>query len=641
MTTVLVVEDEVLIADDIQRTLVRLGYQVPSTVLSGESAIQATGELQPSLVLMDIKLRGRMDGIEAAAAIRERFDVPVVYLTSHSDEPTLARAMGTHPHGYLLKPFTDRELRTSIEVALDRHEMETKLAQRERWFSTTLRSIGDAVISTDRALSVTFMNPEAERITGWGQEALGRPITEVLRLTDDHGQPIASPVGLALERSKIVDLPENTELTVRSGQRVAVEDSAAPIVDDRGLILGGVVVFRDVSEKRDLEARVARSERMAALGTMAAGVAHEINNPLTFVLANLEAGSEGLRQAISALSGGPSDPLQRQVVAQLKDLEVLLTEAQGGADRVRDVVQELKIFGRTDRPTGAPIDPMGAAETAIKMTAHTVAHHARIQRALGPTPRVKAKEGTLVQVFSNLLLNAADAIGEGQATQNVITVRTSTDPRGWASIEIEDTGPGIPAGVLPRIFDPFFTTKAVGKGLGLGLAIAHHLITELGGQLSAHNQPGSGAVMRVCLPPAEGAAEPESPTTPGPAPATRTGRVLVVDDEPAITQVIARLLRAEYEVTTCTRAAEALALFTKGERFDLIFLDLMMPKMSGEELYRHASAIDPELAQRVVFMTGGAFSEAARSFLDQVSNRRILKPFSVDAIRALARELLE
>ncbi|MBK6687884.1 MAG: response regulator [Deltaproteobacteria bacterium] len=641
MTTVLVVEDEVLIADDIQRTLVRLGYQVPSTVLSGESAIQATGELQPSLVLMDIKLRGRMDGIEAAAAIRERFDVPVVYLTSHSDEPTLARAMGTHPHGYLLKPFTDRELRTSIEVALDRHEMETKLAQRERWFSTTLRSIGDAVISTDRALSVTFMNPEAERITGWGQEALGRPITEVLRLTDDHGQPIASPVGLALERSKIVDLPENTELTVRSGQRVAVEDSAAPIVDDRGLILGGVVVFRDVSEKRDLEARVARSERMAALGTMAAGVAHEINNPLTFVLANLEAGSEGLRQAISALSGGPSDPLQRQVVAQLKDLEVLLTEAQGGADRVRDVVQELKIFGRTDRPTGAPIDPMGAAETAIKMTAHTVAHHARIQRALGPTPRVKAKEGTLVQVFSNLLLNAADAIGEGQATQNVITVRTSTDPRGWASIEIEDTGPGIPAGVLPRIFDPFFTTKAVGKGLGLGLAIAHHLITELGGQLSAHNQPGSGAVMRVCLPPAEAVAEPQrqTPESKSANPARR--KVLVVDDELAITQVVDRLLRAQHQVTTCTRATDALALLNRGERFDLIFLDLMMPNMSGEELYHRLSALDPEQAQRVVFMTGGAFSHAAANFLAQIPNRRLYKPFSIETIRTLARELLE
>lgn len=641
MTTVLVVEDEVLIADDIQRTLVRLGYQVPTTVLSGESAIEATGQLQPSLVLMDIKLRGRMDGIEAAAAIRERYAIPVVYLTSHSDEPTLARAMGTHPHGYLLKPFTDRELRTSIEVALDRHQLETKLAQREQWFATTLRSIGDAVISTDQSQSVTFMNPVAEKITGWGQEALGRPITEVLRLSDEHGQPIASPVGLALERSGTVDLPDNTELTVRGGQRVAVEDSAAPIVDDRGEVLGGVVVFRDVSEKRDLEARVARSERMAALGTMAAGVAHEINNPLTFVLANIEAGSEGLRQAIDILSSAPKAPQQDRVVTQLRDLEALLQDAQLGADRVREVVQELKIFGRIDRPTGAPMDPLAAAESAIKMTAHTVAHHARVERAFGPTPKVKAHEGTLVQVFSNLLLNAADAIGPGRADRNVITVRSSTDPKGWALVEVEDTGPGIPAAVLPKIFDPFFTTKAVGKGLGLGLAIAHHLISELGGQLTAHNQPGAGAVMRVCLPPAEAVAEPER-QTPEPKAANPSRRkVLVVDDELAITQVVDRLLRAQHQVTTCTRATDALALFNQGERFDLIFLDLMMPNMSGEEFYHRVTALDPEQAQRVVFMTGGAFSDAAANFLAQIPNRRLYKPFSIETIRTLTRELLE
>ncbi len=639
MTTVLVVEDEALIADDLQRTLVRLGYNVPVTEPSGERAIEAAAKLQPSLVLMDIKLKGRLDGIEAAAAIRERFDVPVVYLTSHSDEATLARAMGTHPHGYLLKPFTDRELRTSIEVALDRHGMETRLAQRERWFSTTLRSIGEGVISTDCAQSVTFMNPVAEQITGWGRDAIGRPITEVLPLCDDSGEPIASPVGLALQGWKTVRLPGNTELTVRGGQRVAVEDCAAAIMDDRGAILGGVVVFRDVTDKRSLEARVVRSERLAALGTMAAGLAHEINNPLTFVLANIEIGSEGVRRAIGAMAGAPEEPLVLDLLAQLSELEAVLRDAQVGAARVRDVVRELKIFARSDQAANTPMDLRGAVENAIKMTAHTVGHCARTLRVFGPTPQVMANEGALVQVVSNLLLNAADAVGAGRADQNVITVRTSTDPRGWAVVEVEDTGTGIPADVLPQMFDPFFTTKAVGKGLGMGLAIAHHLVTELGGQLSAHNQPGSGALMRICLPPSVGEAEPERQSTVA-ATAGRTGRVLVVDDEIAITQVVDRLLRGEHQVTTCTRAEDVLALLAQGARFDLVFLDLMMPNMNGEEVYQRAIAIDPELAGRVVFMTGGAWSDAARDFLAQVPNRLLFKPFSADALRAVVREVL-
>ncbi len=240
MTAVLVVEDEALIAGDIQRTLVRLGYQVPTTTGTAENALREVELRPPGLVLMDIKLRGKMDGIEAAQAIRLRFDIPVVYLTSHSDEATLVRAKATNPHGYLLKPFTDRELRTAIEVALHRHELEVRITTRERWFSTTLRSIGDAVIATDQHETITFLNSVAERLTGWGQEALGRPLSEVLVLVDPEGRRVSSPVAAALARSVPVELPPNTGLVVKTGRQIAVDDSASPIIDEKGQVLGGV-----------------------------------------------------------------------------------------------------------------------------------------------------------------------------------------------------------------------------------------------------------------------------------------------------------------------------------------------------------------------------------------------------------------
>lgn len=319
MTAVLVVEDEALIAGDIQRTLVRLGYQVPTTTGTAEKALREVELHQPGLVLMDIKLRGKMDGIEAAQAIRLRFDVPVVYLTSHSDEATLVRAKATNPHGYLLKPFTDRELRTAIEVALHRHALEVRIATRERWFSTTLRSIGDAVIATDERETVTFLNAVAERLTGWGQEALGRPLSEVFVLVDPEGNSVPSPVAAALAGSVSVELPPNTGLVVKTGRQISVDDSASPIIDEKGHVLGGVVVFRDITERRQLEARVARTERLASLGTMAAGVAHEINNPLTYVTANIELSSEGLQEAIEVLRRAAADGGYGREVARVVD----------------------------------------------------------------------------------------------------------------------------------------------------------------------------------------------------------------------------------------------------------------------------------------------------------------------------------
>ena len=265
--SILVVEDEAIIARDLKKTLEDLGYVVPPTVASGQQALEATRAYRPDLVLIDIRIQGDMDGIETAALIGQKHQTLVIYLTSYSDNATLARAKVTGAYGYLLKPFEDRDLRTAIEVALQKRNVELRLSERERWFATTLKSIGNAVIATDIWQSVTFMNAVAERITGWtSEDAAGRQLGEVMRLIDlNTGAPLASPLDHAFQDGFAVELAPAL-LSRKDGGQLSVSDSAAPIVDDAGKTLGGVVVFRDVTEQRQLETRLAQASALPPSG---------------------------------------------------------------------------------------------------------------------------------------------------------------------------------------------------------------------------------------------------------------------------------------------------------------------------------------------------------------------------------------
>jgi diguanylate cyclase (GGDEF)-like protein/PAS domain S-box-containing protein len=255
---ILVVEDEVVIALDIQRTLIKLGYEVPEFVTSAESALERIAASRPDLVLMDIHLSGEMDGIAAADEIRQRDRLPVVFLTAHSDEATLSRAKITEPYGYVLKPFEERELEIAVDIALYRHRAEMKLRQMEYWLGTTLKSIGDGVIATDVDGTITFMNRMAEVMTGWPQpEALGRPIMEVLRLvhTTTHAGT-GNLVQRVLANGVIIDLSPDTLLVNREGLEIPIDKSAAPIRDESGEAIGVVIVFRELTARKYVEEKL-------------------------------------------------------------------------------------------------------------------------------------------------------------------------------------------------------------------------------------------------------------------------------------------------------------------------------------------------------------------------------------------------
>ena len=263
----LIVEDEGIVALNIQTRLEGLGYNVVASVSSGEEAIQVAGETRPDLILMDIKLDGKVDGIEAAAEIRRLFQLPVVYLTAYTNDDTLNRAKLTEPYGYILKPFEARDLCTTIEVALYKYQMEQQLREREQWLATTLRSIGDAVITTDTEGLVTFMNPVAEALTRWRlEEVIGNDLTRVFQTINEKTRAVVeNPVLLALQQGITVGLENNTLLVTKDGAEIPIDDSAAPIKDEVGKILGAVLVFHDNIEKQQSEARLEKNnERLEA-----------------------------------------------------------------------------------------------------------------------------------------------------------------------------------------------------------------------------------------------------------------------------------------------------------------------------------------------------------------------------------------
>ncbi|MBW2020734.1 MAG: PAS domain S-box protein, partial [Deltaproteobacteria bacterium] len=261
-TQILVVEDKGIVAEDIQRSLQALGYGVSGVASSGEEAIKKAEETRPDLVLMDIMLQGELNGIEAADQIRSRFNIPIIYLTAYADDKTLERAKITEPFGYIIKPFEDRELHTTVEMALYKHEMETKLKEREEWLFTTLASIGDAVIATGTTGSVTFMNAVAQSLTGWKQEdAEGKPLKEVFHIINEKTRKLVEdPVTKVLREGVIVGLANHTVLIAKDGTETPIDDSGAPVRDDKGNIMGVVLVFRDITERRKAEEALRESE---------------------------------------------------------------------------------------------------------------------------------------------------------------------------------------------------------------------------------------------------------------------------------------------------------------------------------------------------------------------------------------------
>jgi PAS domain S-box-containing protein len=400
---------------------------------------------------------------------------------------------------------------------------------------------------------------------------------------------------------------------------VLVEIAGAPTI---------VVSGRDATERKRMRAKLLVSDRMASLGTLAAGIAHEINNPLAYVAGNLEA----MAETVEAAHASPSPGL-------CVELSTAIADARDGAERVRKIVHGLRSFSRSEEEKRVSLALPGVLDTAIRLTGNEVRHRAQLVRELGPVPLVVGDDGRLTQVFINLLVNAAHAIPEGRSDDNRIIVRTRRDDQDRAVVEIEDTGVGMTPEVQARVFDPFFTTKGVGAGTGLGLSICHGIISGLGGQISIESAPVRGTVVRVVLPAAPAASEPVvPPATVIAASAAFPGqprqRVMLVDDEPQVAHTMERLLHRDYDVTVALCGREAIEHITGGTRFDAIVSDVMMPNMTGIELVEEIRRVAPDQAERLIFLSGGVFTAQARNQLEQLGVPQLEKPITAKELRA-------
>ncbi|MFL5405591.1 MAG: ATP-binding protein [Myxococcales bacterium] len=508
------------------------------------------------------------------------------------------------------------EMGKVIERALQRAETERAQHLAERRFRSLIQHLPQAVM-LHRDRCILYANPICLRYLGLSriEEVLGRdPVSLVIET--DRARVAARLVRLSVGQS--VD-PIETELLLEDRRTLPVEVASFSLDQDGEPAIA--TVARDLSREREMQQRVLLADRMVSVGMLAAGVAHEVNNPLAYIQANLEFALEQLARV-----GG----------ATLGEVCAALEEAREGATRVRSIVRDVKTFSRPQEQRVDVVDVRPLLESAINMSFNEIRHRARLVKDYGPVPQVSAVPARLGQVFLNLIVNAAQAIPEGAVEQNEIRVSTSTDEKGRAMVAIRDTGTGMPPEVLRHLFDPFFTTKPTGVGSGLGLNISRGIVSSLGGEIVVSSEPGRGSEFRVLLPAASPASQ-----RPEPARAAQKeeppARILAIDDEEMVGNALRRILTGhEFEFVRSGKAA--LERIESGARYDVILLDLTMPQMSGMRVHAELMRIDSGQAARVIFITGGVLTAAAERFLDEVPNLRLHKPFDAGELRAVVRK---
>ncbi len=509
-----------------------------------------------------------------------------------------------------------------------------QLAERERahaLLATAVEHADDAIVILTADGGVSYVNDAFVAMSGFHRTALVAPNASTPIEATEGG----TPIGDALEALKANGVWRGeVQVVRREHEPLVVEATMWAVREDGGAVTHAVVQAKDVALQRQAEQRLRLGDRLVAVGTLAAGVAHEVNNPLSYVMANLEIASEEIGAAIEQCRAAG----EHAIATQLGQVLEPLAEAHTGGGRIRDIVRGMLALSRDSEPLAKPLHLPDVIETAVRLAANEIRHRATLIKNYRPTPLVLADEGRLVQVMLNLLLNAAHAIREGNAEQNRIEIEAHTDEQGRAVVRVRDTGGGMSPEVRKRVFDPFYTTKAIGQGTGLGLAVCEAFVSSAGGEISVESEVGRGTTFTIALPAAEAAPTPEvSPVEERARPEqTARGHVLVVDDEPMVGVAIKRLLQRDHDVEVASSAVDALDLLTRAE-FDVILSDVMMPQMTGPELVEAIARRSPQHAARIVLMTGGAFATPTRESLDKLPNERLAKPIDPGRLRELVR----
>jgi two-component system cell cycle sensor histidine kinase/response regulator CckA len=499
-----------------------------------------------------------------------------------------------------------------------------RAAELEELNHRLVEAIPGGVVHVAADGSILRANEEAQRILGMSYDSIARRYTQDWdpETICEDGSPFRAddyPVTRALVTGQA---QPRVTIGVRrpDGEVSWAVFTAVPLRDPvTAAVTGAIVTFLDITERKQLEHRLRVADRMATVGMLAAGVAHEINNPLTYVMTNLHVLARGL--AID-------DP----------KLASRAIEAQEGARRIRDVVRDLSALSHDGDGHGSsgPVDVHEVLEFCVRMLRNELDHRATLVRSFAAgLPQVVADASRLGQVFLNLLNNAIQAIAPGDARHHRIELATRRLDAGRVEIEVADSGPGMAREVLARVFEPFVTTKAAGTGTGLGLYISHSIVAGLGGTITIASEAGQGTRVSVRLPCGAADIERTAPAVPAMPRLLRRARILVVDDEQAICRGLADLL-VGHDVVAVDSGRAAIAALDEGE-FDLVLCDLLMADLTGMEVHAHARRHQPALATRFVFMTGATSSAQVRQFLQASPGALLEKPFQpADVVQVVA-----
>jgi two-component system cell cycle sensor histidine kinase/response regulator CckA len=505
----------------------------------------------------------------------------------------------------------------ALEDITLRKRAEEALRQQRDWFEVMLSSIGDAVIVTDTNSAITFINPVAERLTGWGaQEPLGHPIDAVFRIIHEYTrQPIESPVTRVLREGTVVGLANPTVLITRHGSEVPIADSAAPIHSSGGTIQGVVLIFRDISERIRMEKELFRARKIDSVGVLAGGIAHDFNNLLTVLLGNI---------SLARMFAG----LDEKVTARL-------VEAEKAGQRATALTHQLLTFSKGGAPVRCTVSITELLKESTSFVLHgsTVRCNLLIPEDLWP---VDVDAGQINQVLHNVVLNAIQAMPDGGSVQ-VQVEHILVSPGGplslqkgrYLKVSVQDHGCGIPQDVLPNIFDPYFTTKE--HGSGLGLATAYAIIIKHEGYMIAESAVGAGTTISIYLPASQHTLVTTQDATE--TPRIGSGRILVMDDEDAIRDLLSDMLTSlGYEAACVRDGAEAMALYQSaraaGQPFAVVILDATIPGgMGGRETLERLRALDPQV--KAVISSGYANDPVMASFAQYGFSGVLAKPYTV------------
>jgi signal transduction histidine kinase len=637
MARILLVDDNEDSRFAVVETLRKLTDYEVEEVENGPATLDKVKRTNFDLVLLDVQMPG-MDGFEVCRRLRadERTRrLPVLFLTAtHYQVESRLKGLDVGADDFIVQPVSNQELVARIKSVLrvkaladeiSQHNMELESKVRQR--TSDVEKLANELRSERDTLRETF-----------------DVFQEGLSLVGAGGLEVVNETGRRLYetalRGELDQLAEDAIANAATCDRGMSHSGRAfiarayPVSGHRALIY-----VRDVTEERDMEVQRLQAEKLASIGMLAAGVAHEINNPAAFVLANIEALAGQMRLIDDKLKSVP-DPASRRAMADvLFEATAILQESKEGMARIHRIVRDLGSFSHADDGSSAPINVNSAIESSLTMLRNELKYRARVERDLKSTMAVHANSARLGQVFLNLIMNAAQALDEAGVKRNLVIVR-SFDENQQVVVEVQDNGPGIAPEIVPRVFDSFFTTKPAGVGTGLGLPISQGIVRSLGGELSVESRPGQGATFRVSLPAVAAVAVEAAP------PVSRTEdvprrRILAVDDEVLLLKAYRRMLNEHHDVTTSLGAREALRLLEKDRSFEVILCDLQMPDMSGMELYAAVRARHPGLAERFVFVTGGAFSSEAKRFLEESDCAVMSKPFRVEELLACVERKAE